>query len=78
MGHGGLKMLSKNTCERVNLMVKLPAKNLQACKFTKHFDGAVSKKNIRWEGAGGALTLENPGPILHVAGVLDAPLILLF
>ena len=34
-GYGELKMLSKNTCEGVNLMVKLPAKSLQACKFTK-------------------------------------------
>ena len=40
-----------------------------------NFDGAVLKRVVGW---GGALTLENPGPILHVAGVLDAPLILLF
>ena len=29
-------MLSKNTCEGVNLIVKLPAISLQACKFTKN------------------------------------------
>ena len=33
--HRGLKMLSKNTCEGVHLIVKLAAINLQACKFTK-------------------------------------------
>ena len=33
---GGLKMLSKNTCEGVHLIVKLPAIILQACKFTKN------------------------------------------
>ena len=32
---GGLKMLSKNTCEGVYLIVKLLAISLQACKFTK-------------------------------------------
>ena len=38
--HGGsmavLKMLSKNTCEVVHLIVELPAISLQACKFTKN------------------------------------------
>ena len=38
--HGGargkLKMLSKNTCEGVHLIVKLPAISLQASKFTKN------------------------------------------
>ena len=34
-GGGGLKMLLKNTCEGVYLIVKLPAISLQACKFTK-------------------------------------------
>ena len=29
-------MLSKNTCEGVHLIVKLPAISLQACKFTKN------------------------------------------
>ena len=36
---GGLKMLSKNTCEGVHLTVltvKLPPISLQACKFTKN------------------------------------------
>ena len=33
---GGLKMLSKNTCEGVHLMVKFLAISLQACKFTKN------------------------------------------
>ena len=33
---GELKMLSKNTCEGINLIVKLPAISLQACKFTKN------------------------------------------
>ena len=33
---GQLKMLSKNTCEGVHLIVKLPAISLQACKFTKN------------------------------------------
>ena len=33
---GGLKMLSKNTCEGVHLIVKLPAIILQACKFTEN------------------------------------------
>ena len=38
MGGGGqgLKMVLKNTCEGVNLLVKLPAVSLQACKFTKN------------------------------------------
>ena len=31
-----LKMLSQNTCEGVHLIVKLPAKSLQACKFSKN------------------------------------------
>ena len=34
--HGGLKMVLKNTCEGVHLLVKLPARSLQACKFTKN------------------------------------------
>ena len=29
-------MLSKNTCEGVHLIVKLPAISLQACKFSKN------------------------------------------
>ena len=33
---GVLKILSKNTCEGVHLIVKLPAISLQACKFTKN------------------------------------------
>ena len=33
---GQLKMLSKNTCEGVQLIVKLPAISLQASKFTKN------------------------------------------
>ena len=33
---GRLKMLSKNTCDGVHLIVKLPAVSLQACKFTKN------------------------------------------
>ena len=33
---GGLKMLLKNTWEGVHLIVKLSAKSLQACKFTKN------------------------------------------
>ena len=32
---GRFKVLSKNTCEGVHLIVKLPAISLQACKFTK-------------------------------------------
>ena len=32
---GGLKMLSKNTCEGVHLLVKLPTISLQAYRFTK-------------------------------------------
>ena len=32
----GLKMLLKNTCEGVHLIVKLPAISLQASKFTKN------------------------------------------
>ena len=35
-GRGGLKMLSKNTCEGVHLIVKLLALNLKASKFTKN------------------------------------------
>ena len=31
-----MRGLSKNTCEGVHLIVKLPAINLQACKFTKN------------------------------------------
>ena len=34
--HGELKMMSKNTCEGVYLIVKLPAISLQACKSTKN------------------------------------------
>ena len=33
---GGLKMLSKNTCEGVHLIVKLQAISLQTCKFSKN------------------------------------------
>ena len=33
---GELKMLSRNTCEGVRLIVKLPAISLKACKFTKN------------------------------------------
>ena len=33
---GGLKMLSKNTCEGVHLIINLLALSLQACKFTKN------------------------------------------
>ena len=36
MGGGGLKMLLKNTWEGVHLIVKLPAKSLQSCNFTKN------------------------------------------
>ena len=32
----GPKMLSKNTCEGLHLIVKLLAISLQACKFTKN------------------------------------------
>ena len=32
----GLKTLSKNTCEGVHLIVKLPGISLQACKFIKN------------------------------------------
>ena len=35
-GGGGVKMLSKNNCKGVHLIVKLPAISLQACKFTKN------------------------------------------
>ena len=34
--HGGFKMLSKNTCEEVYLIIKLPAISLQPYKFTKN------------------------------------------
>ena len=34
--HGGLKMVLKNTCEWVHLLVKLIVISLQACKFTKN------------------------------------------
>ena len=33
---GGCKMLLKNICEGVHMLVKLPAISLQACKFTKN------------------------------------------
>ena len=33
---GELKMLSKNACEGVHLIVKLPAKSQQVSKFTKN------------------------------------------
>ena len=33
---GRLKVLSKNTCDGVHLIVKLPTVSLQACKFTKN------------------------------------------
>ena len=32
---GGLKVMSKNTCEGVHLIVKLPSISLQTCKFSK-------------------------------------------
>ena len=35
-GAWGLKILPKNTCEGVHLIVKLPALSLQASKFTKN------------------------------------------
>ena len=35
-GGGGLKTQFKNTYEGVHLLVKLPAKSLQACEFTKN------------------------------------------
>ena len=35
-GLGRLKMLLKNTCEGVHLLVNLAALSLQACKFTKN------------------------------------------
>ena len=34
--HGRLKTVVKNTCEEVNLLVKLPAIILQACKLPKN------------------------------------------
>ena len=34
-GEGG-KILLKNICEGVHMLVKLPAISLQACKFTKN------------------------------------------
>ena len=46
---GGLKIQSKNICEKVCLIVKLPAIILQACKFTKnelfhtHFSRILAK-----------------------------------
>ena len=33
---GGLKVLVKNTCEGVYLLVKLPPLSLKACKFPKN------------------------------------------
>ena len=33
---GWLKMLSKNTCEEVHFILKLPAISMQACKFTRN------------------------------------------
>ena len=36
MEGGGLKMLSKNTCEGIHLIVKLPAISVQACTFIKN------------------------------------------
>ena len=33
---GGIKMLLKNTCDRVDLIVKSLTINLEACKFTKN------------------------------------------
>ena len=33
---GGGKMLLKNICEGIHMLVKLPAISLQACKFTKN------------------------------------------
>ena len=35
-GGGGVKMLLKNTCEGVHLIVNLPSICLQACKFAKN------------------------------------------
>ena len=32
----GVKMMVKNTCEGVHLLVKLPAISLQDCQFTKN------------------------------------------
>ena len=34
-GEGVFKMLLKNACEGVHVLVKLPAISLQACKFSK-------------------------------------------
>ena len=33
---GGPKMLSKNTCDGVHMVVRLPSISLQACKFIKN------------------------------------------
>ena len=35
-GEGVFKMLLKNACEGVHMLVKLPAISLQACKFSKN------------------------------------------
>ena len=35
-GDRGVKILLKNICEGVHMLVKLPAISLQACKFTKN------------------------------------------
>ena len=35
-GVGWLKMPSKNTCEEVHFILKLPAISMQACKFTRN------------------------------------------
>ena len=45
-------MLSKNTCEGVHLIKKLPAISLQASKFTKN---ELSKKIVIWCGEGGGV-----------------------
>ena len=48
-GGGGLKMVLKNACKGVHLLVKLPLLSLQACKFTKnellhtHFSRIVAR-----------------------------------
>ena len=35
-GRGGVKLLLKNTCEGVHMLVELPTISLQASKFTKN------------------------------------------
>ena len=76
-------MLSKNTCEGVHLIVKLPAISLQACKFTKnellhiHFSKILARFKViiycafsKNHFMGGCLTFQWGGGVFQMGGFI--------